>query len=280
MKFGIHLSTYTKTWSEDISEFIKLSKELGYDGVEFPLGDPDNFMSEKLKPILKDNQLMCTCGTGLNLNRDISSLDKNIVKNGMEHLKKCINICNEMESDCLGGVLYAPWGQCMTREDGKKNIYTSLENLKLLGDYAKDKGVVLALEMLNRYETYFLNNVNEGKEYLSQINHSNIKLHFDTFHANIEEKSLKEAIIEGGSDIYHIHFCENNRGIPGTGHINWIEIREALKYINYDRWITIENFVMPDCEVGKDVFIWRLINESGTCAAKEGIKFMKKLFKE
>lgn len=279
MKFGIHLSTYTRSWAEDVFQYIPLTKELGYDGVEFPLMDPKSFDTDKAKNMLNEYQLQCTCGTGLNPSRDISSLDKEIETNGINHLKKCIDICNHLESDCLGGVLYAPWGQYMTREQGKANITKSLKNLNKIGEYAKQKGVVLALEMLNRYESYFINTVEDGIEYLKEINHPNIKLHFDTFHANIEEKSLKEAIINGGSDIYHVHVCENNRGIPGTGNINWIDVRDALVNINYDRWITAENFVMPNCEVGKDTFIWREIEKNGQYVAQESIKFLKELFK-
>lgn len=278
MKYGIHLSTYTKKWSEDVFQYIPLTKQLGYDGVEFPLMDPDNFKVQSAKKLLSQYELSCTCGTGLNPNRDISSLDEEIMNNGICHLKKCIDICSELETDCLGGVLYAPWGQYMTRDKAKENIETSLENLSKIGDYAKEKGIVLALEMLNRYESYFINTVEDGKNYLKQINNNNIKLHFDTFHANIEEKSIKDAIIKGGSDIYHIHACENDRGVPGSGHIDWNSIKEALVEINYDRWITLENFVMPNCEVGENTFIWRPICESGHYVAKEGIKFLKALF--
>jgi len=279
MKFGIHLSTYTKTWAEDVFQYVSRSKQLGYDGVEFPLMDPDSFDVDKAKRLLKENQLECTCGTGLNPNRDISSLDKEIEENGINHLKKCIDICNTLESDCLGGVLFAPWGQFMTREEGKENIEMSLNNLHKLGEYAKDRGVVLALEMLNRYESYFLNTVEDGKAYLKRINHPNIKLHYDTFHANIEERSIKEAIVNGNNDIYHVHACENNRGVPGSGSINWNELKEALDTIDYDRWITLENFVMPNCEVGNDLYIWRSIDESGDKVAKEGIEFLRNLFK-
>ena len=174
--------------------------------------------------------------------------------------------------------MYAPWGQFMTRQEGQRNIEKSLHNLTILGQYAKEKGVVLALEMLNRYESFFLNTIDDGLGYLEQIHHPNVKLHFDTFHANIEETSLKESILKGGAAIYHLHACENNRGVPGSGSIRWNEVRDALVQIRYDRWITLENFVLPDCEVGKDVFIWRPIAENGKKAAENGIKFLRELF--
>ncbi|WP_461206843.1 sugar phosphate isomerase/epimerase family protein [Clostridium sp. DL1XJH146] len=280
MKFGIHLSTFTKEWSEDVLKYLPTVKKYGYDGVEFPLMSPKDFDVKKAKKLLNDNSLLCTCGTGMNPSRDISSEDASIRKNGIDHLKNCIDICNELESDALAGVLYAPWGQFKTRSEGKDDIKRSLEALNIMGEYGKEKGVVLALEILNRYETYFINTVKEGKEYLNKINSDNVKLHFDTFHSNIEERNLYSAITEGGKDIYHVHFCENNRGIPGTGNIDWNRVKDGLNKIGYDRWITLENFVMPECGVGKDVYIWREIEKNGDKAAREGIKFMRKLFQE
>lgn len=280
MKFGIHLSTFTKEWSEDVLQYVPAVKEYGYDGVELPLMSPDEFDLERVKKLLDQYKLQCTCGTGMNPTRDISCENKEIRQNGIEHLKKCIDICNELESDCLGGVLYAPWGQFKMRSEAMDDIKRSLEALSDMGEYASKRGVVLAIEMLNRYESYFVNTVNEGKEYLKQINNKNVKLHFDTFHSNIEEKSMYGAIVEGGKDIYHIHFCENNRGVPGSGNIDWNEVKRGILDIGYDRWITLENFVMPECGVGRDVNIWRSIEKDGNTAACEGIKFMKKLFEE
>lgn len=280
MKYGIHLSTYTQSWGEDVLQYIKTSKEFGYDGVEFPLMDPFSFNIEKAKQLLNEYSMEATCGTGLNENRDISSSDEKIREKGMRHLKKCIDICHDLGSDCLGGVLYAPWGQYKNRDQAQDNIKRSLENLRILGHYAKERQVVLALEMINRYETYFLNTVEEGIAYLEEINHPNIKLHFDTYHANIEEKDMKRSLQSGGDAIYHVHVSENDRGIPGSGHIDWHRVKEGLQDIDYNRWITVENFVIANCEVGRDTFTWRNIERDGHHVAEKSIKFLKQLFRD
>ena len=280
MKYGIHLSTFTRSWEEDIFKYVKKVREIGYDSVEFPLMDSETFDVIKAKKMLKEYNLMSTCGTGMNPVRDISSTDSAIRGKGIAHLKKCIEICNELESDCLGGVLYAPWGKCINRTQAKENIKLSLEALSDMASYAEKSGVVLAIEVLNRYETYFVNTVHEAKNYLKQIKSPNVKIHFDTFHSHIEEKSMYDALMLGGEDIYHVHFCENDRGIPGTGQVNFEEVKRGLLDINYDRFIVIENFVMSDCSQGNDVYIWRNIEESGLKAAQEGLTFMKKLFEE
>lgn len=110
MKIGVHLSIFTRKWDEDIFQYIPLAKEIGYDGVEFPLLNPLTFDYRRAKELLRENNLQCTCGTGLSNEIDISSKDEERRLKGIEHLKKSIDICNYLETDTLGGVLYAPWG--------------------------------------------------------------------------------------------------------------------------------------------------------------------------
>jgi D-psicose/D-tagatose/L-ribulose 3-epimerase len=278
MKFGVHLSTFQENWNDDLYVLIKKSKEMGFDGVEIPLMNPDSFDTLKTKKLLTDLNLECTCGTGLNKNEDISSLDNDIRDRGITRLHKCIDISSELNADVLGGVLYAPWGLCVSRNEFKDNYQVMIKSLQEVDKYAKSKNVILALELINRYESSVLNTVEDGLELLKQLNCTNIKLHFDTFHANIEEKNTKQAIISGGEAIYHVHVCENDRGALGTGSINFKEVKEALDIIGYDNWITIENFVVSNCEVGNDTFTYRNIEKNGFQSAIIGLKYLKKLF--
>lgn len=277
MNIGIHLSTFTRRWNEDVFQYVSVAKEIGYDGVEFPLVDPFAFDYTYAKKLLAENNLKCTCGTGLNPIADISSVNEEKRLMGIEHLKKAIDICNHLESDTLGGVLYAPWGLKKSRAEAKEDILRSIDTLKDIDEYAQEKGVTLALEILNRYESYFINTVSEGLSLLKKIAGKNIKLHFDTFHAHIEEENMYEAILKGGDNIQHIHFCENTRGVPGTGQIDWSNVKKALKEINYDKWIMIENFVMSDCEVGNDVAIWHNRELNGFTAAYKAYQFTNNL---
>ena len=277
MKFGVHLSTYCKTWGEDLRPYVSLSGELGYDGVEFPLLDPLNFPVIGMKKLLQKEGLVCTLGTGLSESKDITSLDPRVRKAGMDHLMRCMEIAHDLESDCLGGVLYAPWGETGDRNAKSERLRLGRDALMELSQKGKALGVTMALEMLNRYESSVINTVEEGKTFIKGLHGAPVKLHFDTFHANIEEKSIREALILGGEDIYHIHVAENTRGIPGSGSIDWKGFKEGIGAIGYDRWITLECFVMPNTEVGNDTFVWRKIEENGEKAAREGLDFMKRL---
>jgi D-psicose/D-tagatose/L-ribulose 3-epimerase len=256
MKFGIHLSTFTPSWDDDALAFIPTVANIGYRMVEIPLMFPNTFDVRMAKEQLRKYHLTCTCGTGLNAREDISSVDSDIRKAGIARLKKCIDITEYLGGDCLGGVLYAPWGERRSRKESKDRYAASMESLQQVADYAQQKGVVLSLELLNRYESFFMNNIEEGLAFLKLINRNNVKLHYDTFHAHIEEKDQTSAIYKGGDKIWHVHLCDNTRGAPGSGSIDFIAILSALQAIGYDRNLVVENFVIPDCESGMEACIW------------------------
>jgi len=278
MKIGIHLSSFTPSWNDDIIPFIKASADIGYEAVEIPLMDPDSFDYQKVASELRFHALCCTCGTSVTILEDPSSNDSEIQKAGIRRLKKCIDICNYLETDCLGGVLYAPWGQHKRRIGAASNREKAIESFGEVSEYARQKGVLLSLEILNRYESYFMNTIDEGIEFLDQLNQPNVKLHFDTFHAHIEEKSIADAILKGGQHIAHVHLCDNNRAAPGTGMIDFTKVRDALRQIGFDRYVMVENFVIPDSEAGEQVCIWRKTAESPFHNAQLAYQFVSTCF--
>ena len=257
MKLGIHLSTFTPGWGDDVLPFIDTAAQIGYDAVEIPLMYPDAFDAAGARQRLREHHLACTCGTGLNPAEDISSLDADIRRKGMERLLRCTQLCEELGSDCLGGVLYAPWGLRTPRTQFAANRAWAVECLRSVADQAAHRGVTLSLEVLNRYESSFVNTIAEGRQLLAEIGCRNVRLHFDTFHAHIEEKNLAQAIRAGGADIFHVHLCDNNRGAPGSGAIDFDAVLDALREIGYTRYLMVENFVVPDCEAGSEVCVWR-----------------------
>ena len=114
--------------------------------------------------------------------------------------------------------------------------------LPIAGPVLERYGVTLAIEPLNRFETYFLNTAADAAALCDQIGHPNVGILFDTFHANIEEKSIGQAYRTVGRHLKHVHTCENDRGTPGSGHVEWKEVFEALRDMRYDGWLTIESF--------------------------------------
>ena len=142
----------------------------------------------------------------------------------------------------------------------------------------QERGLNLALEPLNRFETDMINTVSQGLSFIKDIGRDNVGFHLDTFHMHLEEKSSPQAIRLAGDKIFHFHACENDRGIPGTGQVHWQEIAPALMSTNYQGPVVIESFTSQVKEIARAVNIWREIAPSQDAIATQGLKFLKTLF--
>jgi D-psicose/D-tagatose/L-ribulose 3-epimerase len=147
---------------------------------------------------------------------------------------------------------------------------------RAIGPTLSEYGVTIAIEPLNRFETYFLNTAADAVALCDAIGHPNVGILFDTFHANIEEKDVAAAYRTVARHLKHVHTCENDRGIPGTGHVDWPGVFQALRDINYDGWLTIESFGFALGELSAAASIWRDIAPSPESIAFEGVKFLKR----
>lgn len=278
MKLGIHLSSYTADWNDCGFAYIPHAARVGYEAVELPLMYPEDYDTRQAKKLLKEYHLSCTCGTGMNEGEDPSSENPEIRQKGIRRLMRCIDIASELETDCLGGVLYAPWGLKKPREEAAENYKWAADSLEKGAEYAGKKGITLSLEVLNRYESFFMNTVQEGLDFIRQIGRDNVKLHFDTFHAHIEEADIGQAVLSGGKHIFHVHLCDNNRCAPGSGSISFRRVREALEKISYDRYLMVENFILPNTEAGTESCIWRSAGRNIYENAQAAYSYLKEIF--
>ncbi|WP_170215541.1 sugar phosphate isomerase/epimerase family protein [Mesoaciditoga lauensis] len=263
---------------EKALKIFKTIAELGYDGIEIPLNNPnliDPFLARKLA---KEFELNITTSVALPQNINFMSDDESERDKAKEFLTNCVDLCNTMGSAVLGGVLYAPWGRTDVDKSEKK-IGFLVEGLREISKYAEERGINLYLEPVNRFETNVLNTVKEGIDLIEKINSNNVSLLLDTFHMNIEEKDLSTAITEAGNLVGHFHTCENDRGIPGTGHIPWKDIVQSLKKINYDGFLVFEAFSVKKEEILNSANIWRSqeLIPNPDKAAYESISFFKSI---
>ncbi len=275
MKYAAHSMMWTATFTDkDLGLFDRL-KRMGFDGLEIFLNHPESLPIEKIKEKMDETGMGCTISMGLGKEQNLISPDRGIRDAGVAFLKKGIDVAYEVGSDIISGVIYATWGEFTgkMRTDDEWNY--SKECLLKVAEYAKGKGVMLGLEPVNRFETYFLNTVEDTRKMVQEINHPNIGIHADTFHINIEEESFYGAIKMAGEYLCHVHLCENNRGIPGTGHVPWDDVFRALRELNYDRWVVVESFVPAVEEVARMTAIWRQLAPSADVLAEEGLKLYK-----
>jgi len=167
-----------------------------------------------------------------------------------------------------------------TAENRKKQWDLVVKNSQEVCKYAEEKGVYIAVEPLNRFETDFLNICADAKKLVEDVGSPMLKIHLDTFHMNIEEKSLSMAILDAGDLLYHVHASENDRGAPGTGTVDWKGVKDALRNIDYDRYVVVESFT-PDVEIiARAASIYRETEKSNLDLAKKGLAFLKALFAE
>lgn len=277
-RIGIHLSYWQRQWSDPLPPLVKRAAAIGFDGVEVPLLQPDHLPLRELQEVLAETGLEVTTGTGLDPSTDISSPDPAVRRAGIAHLRRCIETAAALGAQCLGGVIYAPWGVIHPTHERAARRERMVRSLREVALIAAGYNVTLNLEVLNRFEGYLCTSVDEGKRLLSDVGHPSLKLHLDTFHLNIEADGIGQAIREAGSDLGHFHLSENNRRLPGTGHIPWHEVRDALRAIRYDGWLTVESYVLPHCQVGDALAIWRPLGDDLDAEAARSLNFIRTVF--
>lgn len=275
MKLAVHMSMFCKEWTDNIIPALEKVKKIGFDGVEISLyGASDEELFNSFNRA-KELGLEIICGTGVGPDTDPSSSDENIRRQALEYLKKSIDKASKAGALYINGVLYAPW-QGFSNEKREKRWENSTQVLREAGKYAKEKGIGLNVEVLNRFETDFMNKVEEGVEFIKKINLDNVKLLVDTFHMNIEENNICESVEKYIDYIGCIHVTENHRGVPGTGHIDWKNLIEVLKRKNYNGYLDMETFVESGTQVGKALFIWSG-EKNPYEEAEKGFVFLKNL---
>jgi len=282
VKYGIHSLLWTERFDTEPEPLIKKAKALGFDGIEIYVSPQQlqSFDKERVKKALENAKMKCIGSTGLSLETDITSPDEATRRRGIAHLKNSAKLFSELGAELVAGVLYAAWGKIVGRGRTEEEWSRSVESLKEASRLAKEYDVILGLEPVNRFETYFLNTAADAVKLVKAIGEPNVKVHLDTFHMNIEEKNYYDPIVKTGKLVCHIHCCENDRGVAGTGSVNWNEVFKGLVDIGYDKWITLESFTPEIKSVAASTAIWRQLAPSADALASEGLKFLRSMEKK
>ena len=211
--------------------------------------------------------------------RDSAHEDKSIQRGGVAYLKHCIDAAATMGATMVAVPIYSAVGRTWqaTASQRKRDLERCTRNLKEVARYAEDKGVKLAVEPLNRFETSFINLAEQAVELVKMVDSPAIQIMIDTFHANIEEKSVGRALEIAGPYLVHVHANENDRGTPGSGHVAWPEVAAALKKVNYNGAMVIESFTTEVKEIARAAAIWRPPAPNQDMLAADGMAFLRKL---
>lgn len=265
-KLGIFINFWENTWDVDHIKYMKKVKNIGFDILEFqaqPLLEMSYGHMDEMKKNAEDLGIELTYSLGLDPRYDVSSSDETIRRGGVEYLKNIVERVAYMEGKILSGVSYAGWGCCdVDPVKGKQPLLeNSLKSMREIIKTAENSGVVYCVEAVNRFEGCLINTAKEALAYVEAVDSPNIGVLLDTYHMNIEENSFAEAIHLAGDKLTSFHTGDNNRRCPGRGHIDFDEIFQALSDINYKGRIVSEPFVAQGNEVGRDIFVWRDLEE-------------------
>ena len=260
-KLGIFMNFWEKSWDADHIKYVNKAADLGFDILEFqaqPLLTMSKEHMAEIKKAADDRGIELTYSLGLDPAYDISNEDAAIRRKGVEYLKNIVECVGAMDGKVISGVSYAGWGMTDFILDDKTALWNnSVESMSQIVKTAEDYGVVYCVEAVNRFESALINTAEEALAYVKQVGSDSIGVLLDTYHMNIEENNIGDAIRLAGKNLVNFHTGENNRRAPGRGHLDWDEIFQALKDIEYKGRIVSEPFVMMGGEVGKDIKVWR-----------------------
>lgn len=275
MKYGLNLLLWTSDVTEEHDDLLAKIKEWGYDGVEFPIFDTDEAKFKRLGDRLDSLGLGRTSVTVCAPEVNPISPDPAIRAAAVDYLKRATDMAAAAGSTHLCGPIHSALGEFSGAGRTADEWKYGQETLAKAADHAQSCDVTLTVEYLNRFECYFLNTAADCAQFIDEVNHPNLKMMYDTFHANIEEKDIAEAIKVCADQTVHVHISENDRSTPGDGHVDWETSFKALKETGYDGWMTIEAFGLALPDLAAATRIWRKMFESEESLATRGLAFMK-----
>lgn len=248
--------------------------QLGFDGVEIPVLDPRRIDVGTIRSALQQSGLECTLSTALPPGASLlNAAEQNA---GIAFLRDCLGVAARLGASILAGPLYAPVGQFTGAAPTPGEWAAAVRALRQVGRIAQDAGVYLAVEPLNRFETYFLNTAADGCRLVEEVGYPNVGLLLDTFHLNVEEKDVAAAITQTGPLLQHFHCSENDRGIVGSGHVPWTEVLRALRTISYDGWLVCETFNGRIPSLAAATAIWRPLFTDPMIYAEESLRYLQR----
>jgi D-psicose/D-tagatose/L-ribulose 3-epimerase len=242
MKIGVSAFAWTTNFSASHLGLLPAIREHGLDAFEIPMFDPAAIPAAEFRRAFEASSLIPTVCAILPAGINPISLDAAVRKRSLAHLVRCIEVSAELGAHLLGGPLFAPIGYLPGRRRNEDEWKWAIEAFQALGGLLDANQMTLAIEPVNRSESFFLNTAAEANALCEAIGHTRVGVTIDTFHANIEEKNIAEAVRSLGQRIKHLHASENDRGLLGSGHVDFLGIVAALRQMDYDGLLMIEGF--------------------------------------
>jgi len=277
--YGVSTWLWTSPFTTESAKelFPKISK-MGFDVVEIAVEDVSLINIKAVKKALQQYNLKANICGAFGPTRDFTHEDIAVHKNCFTYIESCLDFCVELDAGFFGGPMYAAVGKArmLSPEKRKAEWELAVKNVSTVCKMADLRGLQIALEPLNRFESDLINTTEDVIRFINDINHPAAQIMLDGFHMNIEEKNIEKAIIAAGDKLIHLQVSENYRGTPGTGQTHWDACKKGLEAINYQGSVTIESFTPENKELAGAVCFWHSMAESQEAFASEGLLFLKK----
>jgi len=274
MKFGMNLLLWTGELNDSILPVLESLKDMGYDGVELPLfnlGLDYAAWGRRLDDLGLERTAVTVRGTEDNP----ISPDAAVRALGVEHNKRALDCCQAAGATALVGPYHSALGYFTGQGPTGDEWKWGIESMQQVAEHAGQVGVTMGLETLNRFECYLLNTHADTARFVREVGHPNCRAMYDTFHANIEEKCIPDAIRACADVLCHVHISENDRSTPGSGNVRWAENFDTLHEVGYDGWFMIEAFGLALPELAAATKIWRRMFQTEEQLSRDGLAFMK-----
>ena len=278
--FGASTWLWTSPFSSDQADLLRGIARLGFDAVELPIEDPDLVDPQRLLPILEETGLTPYLCGAFGPGRDLTSPDAAVRANTRAYLSRLMDLAEALGIPFLAGPMYAQVGKArqLPPEERQREWDLAAKELHTVATEAGNRGLRLAIEAINRFESDLVNTTADTLRLIRAIGHPAAKAMIDTFHMTLEEHDLGAAIRQAGDDLIHVQVSENHRGVTGTGLTPWQDFHEALQDIRYSGAIVIESFTPDNRDLAGAVCIWKRFTPTQDEFASRGLAFMRELF--
>ncbi len=277
---GANTWIWTSPLTDDrLAELAPRIRAWGFSIIELPIENLADWDAVRTRDLLQELGLAATTCLVMPPGRDLVTEDARVVAETQAYLKGCLDLAAAIGATVVAGPAYAPVGRTwlMAMAERRATIDRLAEALKPVVAYAEDRGVALGIEPLNRYETSLINTVAQAIEVVDRLDSPWCGVALDTFHMNIEEKDPPAAIRSAQGRIAHVQVCGNDRGAPGSDHIDWDGILAALDGVDYRGPLCIESFSAGNMSLARAASIWRPLERSQDAIATDGLAFLSRL---
>jgi D-psicose/D-tagatose/L-ribulose 3-epimerase len=279
MKFGINSLLFTDTFLEKDVPLLEHCREMGFDMIEISPVEPERFPAREVRRVAADLGMSVNINFALPEDANPISPDPAVRQRSIEVSRSIVDLCTEVGAEIYCGANYCAWRYFTGQRRTDDEWQWAVEACRAVGEYARQSSdLVLGIETLNRFESYFLNTAADTARFVDDVGLPNVTVHLDTFHQMNEEDNMGDAIRACGSRVGYFHACGSQRGIPGRDLVPWDETFAALRDIGYDGCITIESF-HPRQRIAPLAGIWRDFADSPETLATKGLAFVREMYR-